>query len=202
MTLAAIKHGPGGYRVTFPHIRDRYRETRAVIAALKAIDGRRYDPVAQAWYVPAASSAELEVWAVEVGAPIVEVGTDPDQVARLSAQVASLTDDVARLTDALRREKARAGAHAVARRATPRTARPVARSARADGCTLGKATGKGHSADCAEHWRVPGLRRSVCVLRPGSVAPDGSSIGPDWTDRETVLTFAVDCGARTPAALQ
>jgi hypothetical protein len=134
--LATVESGPGGYRVGFPHIRDRYRETRKVIAALKAIDGRRYDPVAQAWYIPAASSAELEVWAVEVGAERIDsaaTSEDPAELARLRAQVDGLHADVQRLTEALRLEKDAAGRRSVAGRTVrphrkPATPRQVSRS--------------------------------------------------------------------------
>jgi len=62
---------------------------------------------------------------------------------------------------------------------------------RADGIQPGRPTGKGHGEQCAEHWRVPGYTRALCVLQPG-VRDDGLPIGPDWTDRERVLAFAVE----------
>lgn len=73
---------------------------------------------------------------------------------------------------------------------------------RADGCTPAKAP-KGHT-HCAEHWRVPGMRKPVCIVPQGlTIREDGRDTGElvpaEWTDTDTVLAFAVDVGARTEA---
>ena len=52
----------------------------------------------------------------------------------------------------------------------------------------------GHA--CAEHYRIAGYRKPVCVA-PG-VAPDGAIIPADWSDAAVVLAFARELAASVP----
>lgn len=54
-------------------------------------------------------------------------------------------------------------------------------------------SGRNHG-HCAEHWRLPGYAKPVCVARP-ELAEDGAPIGEEWTDRERVLAFAGELAA-------
>ena len=78
-----------------------------------------------------------------------------------------------------------------------------ARASRAEGplgTTLAKAP-KGHE-HCAEHYKVNGYRKPVCIAAAGTVRENGRDtgepIGPQWTERDTVLRFALDMAAARP----
>ena len=74
---------------------------------------------------------------------------------------------------------------------------------RADGAEPVKAprSGKASHDACAAHYRVPGLNRPVCVTREGATYEGTTElVGPEWTDTERVLAFAVDVGARVGMA--
>jgi hypothetical protein len=119
--------------------------------------------------------------------------TDVEALARDNARLAQELGALRAAHDALIATLRAPAARTVApaRRARPGT--------RPDGCAPGRASGRQH-ARCAEHWRVPGFARAVCVLRPGP-AEDGTPIGADWTDSATVLRFALDCAGRAPSAI-
>lgn len=67
--------------------------------------------------------------------------------------------------------------------------------ARADGCKPARST-SGLHAGCVEHWRVPGMRKAVCVTPAGTIREDGRDtgepIGPEWVETDAVLAFALE----------
>ena len=69
-----------------------------------------------------------------------------------------------------------------------------ASTGRADGCTPAKVSSSKHQR-CAAHWRVPGMSKPVCIA-PAVDPENGAPIAPEWSDTDTVLAFAYDCGAR------
>jgi len=71
---------------------------------------------------------------------------------------------------------------------------------RLGGTTPAKAP-KGHD-HCAEHWKVEGYRKPICIARAGTMREDGRDTGepipPAWTDAPTALRFALDLAAMQP----
>lgn len=92
--LVRIERGAAAFRVTFPHAQDRWRDTRPIIAEIKSIMGRRYDPFGKAWSVPVEAAGTIEALAAQYGAEIEELavaaGFEPDAAARIAALEAEL----------------------------------------------------------------------------------------------------------------
>ena len=92
--LVRIERGAAAFRVTFPHAADRWRDTKPLIAEVKSIPGRKYDPFGKSWTVPVEAAGTIEALAEQYGATIealaVEAGFSPDAAARIAALEAEL----------------------------------------------------------------------------------------------------------------
>lgn len=81
--LLSIARGPVGFSITI-QAKDRWDDARPIIADVKAIEGRRYDPAQRVWFVPIEQGALVEILAEQYGAEIADVApVDAVSVARL-----------------------------------------------------------------------------------------------------------------------
>ena len=180
MTLQVSRADDGSAVLRIVPFDPRDRATWATLKAIKALPGRTYDGPRSAWRVPA--SDELAAW---LAVTDYAEAAEPD-TADLLARIAGLETELA----AVRAESAprKPGSK---RPSAPR--KPAARSARP--------TGRGHSEACAEHVRVEGYSRALCVLKPGLLREDGTPVDPFYSDRAAVVAFASELAERAAARI-
>lgn len=95
------------FTITFPDIDFRNPDTKRLLAEVKSLPDRRFDPITKAWGVPLASAEYVEILCESYGLTVEQVaGRDvaelQRQVERLTAELAAavrLADEYAALLD-------------------------------------------------------------------------------------------------------
>jgi hypothetical protein len=86
--LLRVERGSAAYRISFPHFKERYADCRPMLAAVKAIPGRRFDSLSATWSIPSDQREAVELLADEYGATIEDADSTDDRIAELQHKLA------------------------------------------------------------------------------------------------------------------